>query len=304
MFGYVRGVLSRLLKLPYGIVESGRQWQKTVETWMLTEGGLQRFFGLSQLFIRRDGHGRISLIVAKVTDDFLIGGRTEIICKFIDRMKRRFDVGKVVIDDKFHFDGCEIQQENEGNIRMSMMGYIDRLRPIKISRQRSRERDDLGSDAEKKQYRSLAGALLYLGNGVLPQALLVTSMMQQKLPRLTVQGLVIASDMLKELLSLKSWLTYQKPVHTKSVILSTFSDAAHPRDRDYGQTGLITGLRVIYKDGLSEIFHLIDRTSRKQKRVSYSSYGSEILAAAHGDARGYYYKIEINSLFPNRYTKQ
>ena len=129
-------------------------------------------------------------------------------------------------------------------------------------------------------------------------------MMQQKLPRLKVQGLVIANEMPKKLLSLKPWPTYRKPIQTKAVILSTFTDAAHPRDRDYGQTGLITGLRVIDKDGLSEIFHPIDWTSHKRKRVSYSSYGAEMLAAADGDDRGYYYRMTINSLFPNRCTKQ
>lgn len=96
-----------------------------------------------------------------------------------------------------------------------MMNHIERLRPIQISRQRSKERYELASDAEKKQYRSLVGALLHPGNGVMQQALLVVFTMQQKLLRLTFQKHGTADEMLKEffkeLLSLQPWLTYKRP---------------------------------------------------------------------------------------------
>lgn len=64
------GVLWKLLKLAYGIADAGRQWQVVVENWMLTTAGLQRLFGLSQLFAKRDSNRNIILLVAKVTDDF------------------------------------------------------------------------------------------------------------------------------------------------------------------------------------------------------------------------------------------
>lgn len=67
-----RRLLWLLTKLPYGIVEAGRQWQKTVESWMLSDGKLERVIGLSQIFVERHAAAKVTLIVAKVMDDFLI----------------------------------------------------------------------------------------------------------------------------------------------------------------------------------------------------------------------------------------
>ena len=301
--GSNRRILWKLTKLPYGIVEAGRQWQKTVENWMLSDGGLKRVFGLSQMFIRRNKQDEIVLMVAKVTDDFLVAGKLDYIQEFMDRLKERFTVGKVVIKYRFYFNGCEIQQSPNGDIRMSMTRYLDRLRPISVSRSRRKQREMHANDDETKLYRALAGTLLYLGNGVMPQASLVVSLMQQRIGNLTVQNLIDANEMLRDLLKLKPWITFRRPTNTESVTYCTFSDASHPNNCDYGQTGIFAGLRITSKTHGRTIFHPIDWTSHKQHRVSYSSYGAEILAAATADDRGFYFKDSINRLFPHVLTK-
>lgn len=258
---------------------------------MLTDGGLETIFGLSQLFAQRDSNGRITLLVAKVTDDFLIGGLTPDIIQFINKMKEKFEVGKAVIDESFFFDGCEITQDAAGSIRMTMERYLERLKPIPLPKPRRRQSQEPATETEKKQYRSLAGTLLYLGNGVLPQASFVTSVLQQQISALQVRHLVDANEMVAEIFQLEPVLTFLKPQHVKEAIISSFSDASHPRDRDYGQSGILCGLRIKEEGSDSQdIFHMVDWTSHKQKRVSYSSYGAEILACATADDRGYYLK--------------
>ena len=168
-------------KLPYGIVEAGRQWQKTIEDWMLEAGKLERVFGIGQMFVKRNRHGRICLLVAKVTDDFIIGGLVDEIGTFIQSMKQRFHLGKTVINQPFFFDGCEICQEQDGAIVMSMMRYIERVMAINLSSARRKHTEDKATHDELKAYRSLAGTILFLGNAVLPQAAFVTSLIQQKL---------------------------------------------------------------------------------------------------------------------------
>lgn len=232
--GMLWRVLWRLTKLPYGIVEAGRQWQKTIERWMLSAGGLETVFGLSQLFLQRDINGNIILLVAKVTDDFLIGGSVADITRFIERMKNEFQVGKTLIDTSFLFDRCEIEQDAIGNITMTMKRYVERLKPIPMSKPRRKQLQDPATESEKKQYRSLAGTLLYLGNGVLPQASYVhimTSVLQQQISALKVRHLVDANDMVSEILQLPT-IMFLKPHKVKNAIMSSFSDASHPRDRD------------------------------------------------------------------------
>lgn len=83
-----------------------------------------------------------------------------------------------------------------------------------------------------------------------------------------------------------------------------FSDASHGRvDETYGQSGSLTGLRISQAEGLPTIFHEIGWSSSKQKQMSYSSFGSEIIAAAAGDDRGFDLKCSFLDLFPHRPLK-
>jgi len=289
-----RGTLWKLLKLPYGIADAGRQWQKVVEQWMLSAGNLQRVFGISQLFTKKDDRNNIILLVAKVTDDFLLGGSEEQMQLFIRDLGKRFVLGKVVLNSKAHFDGCEIEQDEAGNIKMSMLRYIERLKPIILSRARRKQRTEAATEVELKQYRSLACTLMYLGNGVLPQASYVTSTLQQQISKVFVEQLVMANGMLKELRALKPWITYRKAPESdliKEVYVSTFSDASFNQcsASGYGQSGILTGLRIELQNG-PDLFHPIDWCSNKQRRVSYSPYGAEVLACADADDRGHYMK--------------
>ena len=89
---------------------------------------------------------------------------------FLNTLGKRFTVGKTVVDQKVHFNGCETQQDACGNIKMSMNRHLEMLKPIEISRTRRKERDEPATSTELTEYRSLACTLMHLGNGVLPQA--------------------------------------------------------------------------------------------------------------------------------------
>lgn len=92
----------------------------------------------------------------------------------IEILRKRIIVRKVIVNAKMHFDGCEIEQQYDGSIWMSMLRYLDRLKPISISRARRMQRTERATESEIKQYRSLACTLMYLGNEVLSQAAYVT----------------------------------------------------------------------------------------------------------------------------------
>lgn len=179
-----------------------------------------------------------------------------------------------------------------------MNRYLQRIFSIPISKIRNKERRKLAYDSEIRDYRSLAGTLIYLGSGILPEAAYVTSTMQQKLPRLTIQDLLDANAMVKELLTLPPYITYPRPFGVHDVIISTFSDAWHRYESCYAQAGVISGLKIVLRDS-PDIFYLIDWSNQKQRRVSYSAYGAEILAASQADDSGYYFKVGMRSLLPN-----
>lgn len=144
---------------------------------------------------------------------------------------------------------------------------------------------------------------MYICNGVLPQASYITSALQQMVSRVKVEQLVTANDMLAELLKLKSRISFPKPPamdHIKDVLVTAFCDASfnQSHSRGYGQSGILTGLRIGTVEGL-DMFHPIYWCSNKQRRVSYSPYGTEVLACSVADDRGNYFKTAMNELFPS-----
>lgn len=300
-----RGMLWMLLKLPYGIVEAGRQWQKVVEEWMLTTGRLLRIRGISQLFLKRNASGKIILLVAKVTDDFLIAGSLEQMKQFTDELQQRFVVGKVVINEPFIFNGCHISQNPFGDIAMPMVKYLERIKLIGLSRLRKKMLNERATKEEEFEYRSLAGVLNFLAGGVLPPASYVVSYLQQQTGHLNVAHLRDANAMTKELLELQPVITFKKPrSQIVEATVCTFSDASFNigRARSYGQSGIILGLRITTSAG-EHVYHPIDWTSHKQDRVVHSSYGAEIIACASADDRTYLLRSSFRSIFPRTDTR-
>jgi hypothetical protein len=74
-------------------------------------------------------------------------------------------------------------------------------------------------------------------------------------------------------------------VTPRDIRILAWSDAAH--GSTYGQSGYLGGLRLSADQQTTSVFHLLDWSSSKQSRVSFSSIGSEILAAATAADRGY-----------------
>lgn len=291
-----RGVVWRLKKLPYGLADAGRQWSTKIEGWMQVESKLERVFGVPQLFMKKSGT-RIDILVAKVTDDFLVAGKKDRVESYMNELKKGFDVGKVQIGENFKFNGCEIRTTPEYT-ELSMIEYTERIQAITISRSRKHESDSQATAVEEKAYRALAGTLMFLGNGVLPQAALVTSKMQQRLGNLKVSDILDANRMTNEILRLTPTIRYAKPNSVCEVKLISLSDASHGANHEiYGQTGFLCGMMAEDFGNNEHVFHPLIWGSHKQRRVSYSSFGSEIIAAADADDHGYDLKLSYDSIF-------
>ena len=296
-----RGKLWKLLKLPYGIAEAGRQWQTTCETWLLSpEVGFEKVQGISQLFVIRRPNRSIRMLCAKVTDDFLLAGSRQDLRWFDGMMRKRFTVSKSILDGRINFNGAVIEQDEQGSILLSMEAYMERVEPIPIERSRRKEQEDSLTQSELTQYRGLAGMLNWAGRAAVPVACFVASDMQQKLASVRVKHLCSANGMLAELKKLtpKIWFSSPAKKVTESFVAS-FSDASFntSSSRSYGQSGFISGIAFRQQDSDSLEYHVCDWNSGKQRRVCYSSYGAEILAAADADDRTYAMRESIRSLF-------
>ena len=296
-----RDILWKLTKMPYGITEAGRQWAKVFEQWLTEKAYFTRIHGIPQMFVQRNEDGDIRLILAKVTDDLLIAGQMQHIEVFNKNIEKRFPISKTVIDGQIKFNGAFIQQDSQGSIKLSMDGYMHEIKHMHVDKARSKSGQSRATPREVAAFRAVAGELVWLGGGALPQAAYVGSYMQQCVPYLKVDHVVQANGMLKELKDLKAEILYKcLGGDVAEATIESFSDAAFniSRAKQYGQTGLIVGLRYLVKGRTDAIYHVVDWASRKQRRVCHSSYGAEILACADADDRGYNLKMAMASLFP------
>lgn len=178
-----------------------------------------------------------------------------------------------------------------------MPKYFERIKTLPLSKEKKRKPAEKATYDQITSYRSLAGTSLYLGQAVLPQVCLVLSKMQQRLGYLRITDLLDANLMVKELLSLKPMLCFTRFNQIQTVMLTTLSDALQAGVRkEYEQSRIISGL--LLKTSSQPCFYPLIWNSHKQKKVSYSSYGAEIIDAASADDIGYFLKKVFRELFP------
>ncbi len=223
-----RGVIWKLLKLPYGIAEAGRQWQTTCEAWLLSKSvGFTRVEGVTQLFVLRHQNGNVRMLCAKVTDDFLFSGCMADLMWFDDTIRKRFKVGKTILNGKMNFNGAVVSQDESGDISLSMEAYMARVKPIPLDRDRRKQQNDSLTANELTQYRALAGVFNWAGRAAVPTGCYAASDMQQKLSQTKVKHICSANGMLAEMLKLKPVVAYKHPKRKiVRAFIASFSDAS------------------------------------------------------------------------------
>lgn len=165
-------------------------------------------------------------MAVKVTDGILLSGKIQELYKFVEAIYARYEVRKAIIDDVINFNGCEIYQESDGNIHMDMTTFMQKIKPIEIDKERRKKQSENATKREIDTFRSLAGALLWIGCAVMPQASCVASFMQQNMNRLQVRNLIEANAQLKEVRERPCRIRYDTHTQTTTTSICTFSDAS------------------------------------------------------------------------------
>lgn len=195
-----------------------------------------------------------------------------------------------------------MQQDKNGEISLSMFDYLRKnVQHIAINKEQKSKPEDFCSPEFHGHVRKFAGSLNYLGQAVLPQASFVASWAQQQLGRHKHKHIIQMNKQFAELQKLSPIIRFK--IHAERELATcasivAFSDASHGAS-SYGQSGYTGGFFIELSSGCS-IHHIIDWHSGKQKRVSFSSGGSEIIAAADAtDRAGYMHELYATLLGPD-----
>lgn len=131
---------------------------------------------------------------------------------------------------------------------------------------------------------------MYLGMAMYPPALLISSVMQQSIPHLTVSRIKELNGVVRDLQRRQRMLTYNAPgkgLDEARIVI--FSDAGYPhvtipKLKTVAQEGCIGGISFGEKRGST--FHTLVYFSRKQRRKSDSSFAAECIAAVSAFGMG------------------
>lgn len=115
---------------------------------MHVESNMESVFGVPQQFMKHTGT-KIEVLVAKVTDDFLVTGTKDNIEAFVNGLKDEFDVGQISIAGSFRFKRCEIKT-TYGYAELSMNHYVKKIEELPISRKRKCELESQATKLEEK----------------------------------------------------------------------------------------------------------------------------------------------------------
>jgi hypothetical protein len=91
------GVMWKILRPTYGLIEGSRLWQLAIERWLF-EYVFEEVPGLSEFSILRDNSGCITVLLAKVVDDLLLAGSATAITEFYQVLCARPKVGRFICD--------------------------------------------------------------------------------------------------------------------------------------------------------------------------------------------------------------
>lgn len=183
--------------------------------------------------------------VTKVVDDFILASLSIVIDDFLNKLDRKFKLGRINKGTNLKFLACSLQRDDEENLKLLMSDYLKSIGELDIAKPRPLTLCDKADNRETHSYRSLVGTFLYLGQEVLPQVCFVTSGMHQELESLLVSEVMKTNLMLRELKKLSPSVTFSKPTDVTNIDICTLSDASHRDGSEAnGQTEVVCGLKI------------------------------------------------------------
>lgn len=130
---------------------------------------------LNTFFYRREKHGNVGILIAKIVDDFLIVGTSQPTSSFIYYMNEQFKLGKAGKKRHIKCLGCDIFHNHERDIEMRMDDYRNRVISIPVSVNHEVSPSEKASSSKEEKIKIQAGTLSYCGAAVILQTCMVSS---------------------------------------------------------------------------------------------------------------------------------
>ena len=270
--------LWKLNKTAYGLKDAPREWYLRLKEKVLSLGCKLSASDYGMFFMHHEG--KLVGILILYVDDILWGGNRKFRLQVIEELKLTFEVSSEQ-ESAFQYLGINISQAKDGMIRLDQKSYIDNLKAIPLTNERSRDKESNLTEEEIKQLKSVVGKLNWAAGISRPDiGFLVGTICTSK--KATVQDIITANKVIKEVQMTQTDILFPRFKSLEEISVKVYTDASNANLPDGSSQG---GHIVFLTDG--QVSCPVAWHSKKISRIVRSTLAAETLAAVEGCETAY-----------------
>ena len=272
------GMLWKLKRCLYGLVDAPRSWYTRVTEEMIRLGGVVSIYDKC-LFMWHENNKLIGVLITHV-DDFQYCGSEEWKMTVVEELKNTFDVSREEKQD-FKFIGVEIQQKPTG-VYVNQNDYCAELIEIEIGTQRKLQTSKSLNEKEKKDLKMAAGKLLWAVSQTRPDMAFQGCQISNAGNNATVKTLIDTNKAIRKMRTEQMEIRYPPLGQPKDIEVIVYADGSHGAL----PSGNSQGAAIVFLQGAEKSAPITWR-SKKIERVTKSPLATEVSAVADGSDLGH-----------------
>lgn len=266
-----KGIIWRLNKVVYGLVDASRNWYLKVKEELTTLGAVASKYDKA-VFLWKRNHCLEGFVVLHV-DDFLWAGNDMFFSEVIVPFRKIFKISKEE-SQCFSYIGIQLHQRSNNHIAINQKQYSESILPIPLNKEQLQNKDRLATDVEKRNFRSVVGQLGWITGMSRPDVSFSYCELSTCQSRPKILDLIKANKTIRDLKSRDVSIKFG-PLNLDSIKMAVFSDASYGNLQGGGSQ---IGFLVFAYDDENSCVPLL-WSSRRAKRVVRSTLSAETLAA-------------------------
>ena len=272
------GMIWKLKRCLYGLVDAPRAWYDRVTEEMTRLGGTRSLYDKC-MFLWHKGSTLVGMIITHV-DDFEYCGTEEWKADVIQKLKTVFKVSR---DEKqnFRFIGVEVRQEPKG-VYVNQNRYCAELKEIEIETQRKLQTSKSLNEKEKKDLKMAAGKLLWAVSQTRPDMAFQGCQISNSGNNATVKTLIDTNKTIRKMRTEQMEIRYPPLGQPKDIEVIVYADGSHGAL----PSGNSQGAAIVFLQGAEKSAPITWR-SKKIERVTRSPLATEVSAVADGADLGH-----------------
>ena len=284
------GILWKLKKAAYGLVDAARRWYESVMDEMLGLGCQKSIYEDALYFYKIDGELQ-GLSVTHV-DDFLDAGNEKYKENILSNVKLSFIIGSEA-ESNFEYIGVNLEQ-TDSNVKLHQLPYCETVTMYELSNERKLQKEDVLNSEEMKGYRKIVGCVNWVATVSRPDLSFDVVNLSTHFRDAKIEHLLYANKVVRKLNAQDVVILFPKLKMDETLRVVLYTDSAYKNLCD--GMGSCAGYIVFLVDCNNRCCP-IQWKSNKIRRIVNSTLAAEALALENGIKEAIYQQAILRELF-------